>query len=177
MLSLFSVACIYMFLVLTKWYWITRQGTRHPWGSLILLPAVWNCWWNSSGLVSVSTLLGFHGSNILSCTEDTVSQQTSWSFSSVFQCFFWDVFCALNTGAMLYMFQLGLGTPWSIILCIMGCDFLYGSLSTWKRCFFGEGKDLHLSVGIRTSIQSAARSRIHLGRLQDSVLLRDLWPH
>lgn len=60
---------------------------------------------------------------------------------------------SLTVETALQMYQLVLGTTWTLIIYILtSCESLYSSLSVAKECFFDDRWDLHLSVGINISI-------------------------
>lgn len=74
-------------------------------------------------------------------SEDPISLWTSWSPGSNNFSFF--LCCSLNLGTeiVLLMYQVGLSTPRSVVLCV----FLHWFLYVAKTSFFDEALELHLS--------------------------------
>lgn len=127
-------------------------------------------WFDSQHLhgasqATVTPVPDFMDAAFLPCLKDTVSQQASWSSDSHNLCapLLWGVPWALGIGAALKMYLFELGTPQSLVLCILTrCLSLIHimeeppSAASWN--FFNELQTLLLSVGIKLSLWNIVKN-------------------
>lgn len=155
----------------------------HPWRRLILLfPAGissrqlfiygWDLWnfshphwhvswcWHWADFIQLITLLRFHGCSFpVICIEVTISQQTSWhSWVLLSFCPYSSLpWCSLRLTCRDHSSIHVISWGWASHNQLLFASWQFGVSAMviiyCKRSFFEEGRELHLSVDIRMSLE------------------------